>query len=440
MTCLTVGLTVCLFLNGLNGNDKSALAQQSPSRTELIAPIHKESFDNDGQCRQRKQGGNARQVNGYVVFDGAQDGNRQVDPQIAVGGGFVFHATNSGLLIYKKDGTYINGVSQNCFNGGIDPKLFYSRHHKNFVFDLWNPWDKAKLKPVNVAVSETDDPTGAWNIYPIPAPDGKDGGGVGYSSKWIGYSFPGGKEQTFVFPATPAKSGTAVDVYHFEGNFGQPVFTQDDTKDLYFLNVGREIVLTKITDSGDGTPVAVEAARQKNELEYFGWPPKSPQSGTDQKTSSGDRRPKNIVLSGGFLWWSHAVNCDGRSAVQWHQMNLDGTFVQSGMIRDEKRSFIQTTVAVNMHNDLIVGFQEVGNDMFISPRFAFRRASDPKGTLRETVSIGEGQGSTDGVAWGDYSGSTVDGDNRIDLWTIQSVTDKDGKGDTVIAKLPGEEK
>ena len=30
----------------------------------------------------------------------------------------------------------------------------------------------------------------------------------------------------------------------------------------------------------------------------------------------------------------------------------------------------------------------------------------------------------------------VDGDNGLDLWTIQSVTDGGGKGDTVIAKVP----
>ncbi len=38
--------------------------------------------------------------------------------------------------------------------------------------------------------------------------------------------------------------------------------------------------------------------------------------------------------------------------------------------------------------------------------------------------------------WGDYSGSVVDGDNLTDLWTIQSITDEKGKGDTVIAKVP----
>ena len=91
---------------------------------------------------------------------------------------------------------------------------------------------------------------------------------------------------------------------------------------------------------------------------------------------------------------------------------------------------------MNDQLDVLVGFQETGPDQFISPRFAFRRVSDPLGELRPMVSIGEGKAATAGVAWGDYSGSVVDADNGMDLWTIQSVADAEGKGDTVIAKVP----
>ena len=73
--------------------------------------------------------------------------------------------------------------------------------------------------------------------------------------------------------------------------------------------------------------------------------------------------------------------------------------------------------------------------MFISPRFAFRRAADPAGQLRPVVSLGEGRSATEGGAWGDYSGSAIDGDNLLDLWTVQSITDEEGRGDTVIARL-----
>lgn len=169
-------------LNAQNVNDKIY-----PSNTEVVLPIHKEDFNNWGECGERKQGGDSQMINGYQVFNGSMDGDRQVDPQIAVGGGYVLHGTNNGLIIYDKKGNYIEGVSQKCFNNGIDPKMFFDIHNKVFVFDLWWYYDKEKTKPVNISVSETNNPTGAWNTYPISRTAEVDGGGIGYSKKWIGY-------------------------------------------------------------------------------------------------------------------------------------------------------------------------------------------------------------------------------------------------------------
>ncbi len=409
----------------------------SPSRTETIKPIRNETFNKNGTYKERKQGGNPRTVSGYLAFDGSMDGNRQVDPQIAIGGGYVLHGTNNGLIIYDKEGHFVQGVHQNCFNGGIDPKLFFDPHNRVFGFDLWTYWDKEKQKPVNISVSETSDPTGAWNTYPIPAPGGRDGGGIGYSKKWIGYSFPGGPEQTFILKMSEAKAGLPASVYHFPGSLGHPVLTQDNIEDLYFFQVSNtHFTIRRVTDSGDGTPQALLVCSVPHELSFVGYPPKSPQKGTEQKTSSGDRNPKNLVLQNGYLWFSQAVNCHGKSAVQWHQIKTDGSIVQTGLISDSSTNYIQTTIAVNKQEDVLVGFQETNETMYISPRLAFRQSSDLQGQLREIVKLGEGQGATDGVAWGDYSGSVVDGDNMLDLWTIQSITDTGGKGDTIIVKVP----
>ena len=430
---LIVGL---VFLATLSGNLAGQIAR--PLRQEIITPIRKDSFNNHGKCRERKLGGHHQTINQILVFDGASDGNRQVDPQIAVGGDHVLHATNNGLIIYKKSGQFVQGVSQRCFNGGIDPKLFFDPHNRIFGFDLWNPWDKEKQKPVNISVSETDDPTGVWNTYPIPAPDGRDGGGIGYSRKWIGYSFPGGETHTFVLKTEEAKQGKPATVYHFKGGLGHPVATQDSMDDLYFVKLGgQKITVNTVYEADDGTPLAAELFSVKHNFKYFGWPPKSPQDGTTATTASGDRNPKNLVVQGNYLWFSHTINCNGRAAVQWHQISLpDGTFSQSGLISHPKNSYIQTTLAVNKKMDVLVGFQETGPDMFISPRLAYRRSNDPPSKMRAILSIGEGQSATEGGAWGDYSGSTVDADNMLDLWTIQSIADESGRGDTVIAKLP----
>ena len=432
-------LFFCLFiffLTQVNGqvNNKVML----PTTTEVVIPIHKTSFNNNNDCPERRQGGNTRLVKGYQVFNGSMDGNRQVDPQVAVGGGFVMEGSNSGLIIYNKKGEFLQGVSQKCFNNGIDPKLFFDIHNKVFVFDLWWYYDKPKTKPVNISISETSDPRGAWNIYPISRIAEEDGGGIGYSKKWIGYSYPGGKENTFVMRVAEAKTGKPATIYHFNGSLGHPVLMQDPIDDLYFFDIDDEkMVIRKVSADEKGNPYCQEVSKISHHLKYIDYPPSSPQRGTEQKVSSGDRNPKNLVFQNGSIWFSQAVNCEGRSAVQWHQVNAKtGKIIQTGLIKSDNTNYIQTTIAVNKKNDVLVGFQEVNGHSFISPRFAFRKSTDPLSTLRSIVSIGEGKGATDGESWGDYSGSIVDGDNLLDLWTIQSIANEKGKAESVIIKIP----
>ncbi|MEO5945004.1 MAG: hypothetical protein ABIP30_10640 [Ferruginibacter sp.] len=433
LSVITLSLFLCMQVYAQSVNEKIY-----PSSTEDVTPLHKSSFNNSGECKERKQGGNTQKINGYQVFNGSMDGNRQVDPQIAVGGGYVLEGTNGGLLIYDKKGNFVQGVSQKCFNNGIDPKLAFDIHNRVFLFDLWWYYDKAKTKPVNISVSETSDPTGAWNTYPVSRTAEVDGGGIGYSKKWIGYSYPGGEENTFIMRMADAIAGKPATIYHFKGSLGHPCFMQDKIDDLYFFDIERgDFVIRKVTEDADGKPYCVVVAREPHHLNYIDYPPQSPQKGTAQKVSSGDRNPKNIVFQSGDIWFSQAINYKGHSAVQWHQVDAStGKIIQTGLIKNDTSNYIQTTIAVNKKNDVLIGFQEVNENSFISPRFAYRKAKDKPGTVRKIISVGEGRGATDGTSWGDYSGSAIDGDNLLDLWTIQSVASDKGKGETVIVRLP----
>jgi len=434
---LFLGLIVLMILAACSPKEQEYTAIL-PVRTEVVNPIHKNEF-READCPQRVQEGHPKMLNGYFQFNGAADGNRQVDPQIAVGGGYIVNGTNSGFLVYDKEGHYLDGIHQRCFQNGIDPKMFYDSHNQVFGFDLWVYWDSLKIKPVNISISETSNPLGAWNTYPVSITKAVDGGAIGYSKKWIAYNYPGGENNTFALKMSEAKAGKPATIYHFNKNFGQPAFVQDDIDDLYFLKIdGDSIVITRITASEDGSPIAQEISHKPHHLEFIDYPPQSPQKDTEQLTSSGDRNPKNLVFQSGYLWFSQAVDCHGRSAVQWHQIKPDGSIIQTGLIQSDSSNYIQTTIAVNKKMDVLVGFQETNAHMFISPRMAFRYANDPKGSLRDIVSLGEGKGPTDGVSWGDYSGSIIDGDNLTDLWTIQSITNEKGRGETVIVKVPFE--
>jgi len=138
-----------------------------PSRSEIINPIHIPSFNKNGKAKERKQGGNPRMVEGYQVFDGSMDGNRQVDPQIAVGGGHVLHGTNGGFVIYDKKGHYIQGVKQSVFNGGIDPKLFFDLHNKVFKLDLSSTPRTFTSRPRSRRIKRTMFSLGFKNVVQI---------------------------------------------------------------------------------------------------------------------------------------------------------------------------------------------------------------------------------------------------------------------------------
>jgi len=410
-----------------------------PTRIVEVESLQKESLRefNGRLFPQRKQGGNPRKQGKILLFDGSMDGNRQVDPQIVVGGGFVFHGTNAGLIVYDKKGKYVDGVRSGAFNKGIDPKLLYSIQNKTFLFNIWQYWDKEKKKPVNLCVSKTQDPTKGWSVYPISVAEGRDGGGLGCSSKWIGYTFPGGKENTFVLSFAEARKGNKLKVYFFPGHFGQPALTQGRGEDLYFLKITRrEVVISCVRTKADGSPYIEVLSRKKNQLKWRSGAGPAPQKGTDVRVAAGARNPKNLIYQGGSLWFSHIVKHEGRSAILWHELKVDGTFKQTGLISSSKSHYIQPTLAVNKQKDVLVGFQETSEKMFVSPRFTFRLHKDPRGKMRKIISLGEGRGATSGTSWGDYSGSVIDGDNFLDLWTIQSIANEKGRGETVIACIP----
>ena len=65
------------------------------------------------------------------------------------------------------------------------------------------------------------------------------------------------------------------------------------------------------------------------------------------------------------------VDFEGRAAVQWHQFTLEGTEVQSGRISHPTNGYIQTTLAVNKNNDVVIGFQVVWVALFYLGAMAF---------------------------------------------------------------------
>ena len=120
------------------------------------------------------------------------------DQALCVGNGYALEGTNSVLRIFSSaDGTPLTGVQDiNTFFGYpaavnrttgaigpnvIDPVCLYDPEHERFVVAITTLFVDAAghfngKNTIDVAVSNSGDPTGAWTIYHVPAQnDGTDG-------------------------------------------------------------------------------------------------------------------------------------------------------------------------------------------------------------------------------------------------------------------------
>ncbi len=114
-------------------------ADIKPSRSEVIKPIHNATFNQGGKAKQRKQGGGARQVAGCLAFDGSMDGNRQVDPQIAVGGGYVFHGTNN-ILFWARAIAAERNLNVTIIEPDVSPLAVQGPKAENVVASIFGDW------------------------------------------------------------------------------------------------------------------------------------------------------------------------------------------------------------------------------------------------------------------------------------------------------------
>ena len=119
------------------------------------------------------------------------------DQGLCVGNGYVVEVVNSVIRVWDTSGNALTGVGDlNTFFGYpaafdrstgvvgpnvIDPQCYYDPDNNRFVVDITTLDVDADgnyngKNTIDVAVSNTGDPTGAWTIYYIPAQnDGTDG-------------------------------------------------------------------------------------------------------------------------------------------------------------------------------------------------------------------------------------------------------------------------
>jgi hypothetical protein len=155
-----------------------------------------------------------------------------------------------------------------------------------------------------------------------------------------------------------------------------------------------------------------------------------------------DDRIQNVVHRSGRLWtaqtiflpeWS--VGTPTRSSLQWWQIDppspITPTVLQRGRVDDPtaSRSFAFPSIAVNKHEDVLLGYSSFEGNQYASGSYSFRSAFDPPDTMQPESILKDGEAcyykdfGTTRNRWGDYSATVVDPSDDTKLWSLQEYAD-----------------
>ena len=383
------------------------------------------------------------------------------DTQGAVGTNHLMVSTQQGIQIMNRSGVLLMQMSQSSFWSGLganevfDPRLLYDPYaHRWIHVALADPGPGTNRTGLLVAVTQTSDPTAAWNRYFVQAdataaifPDSPNVGFARdiitiqanmYDKTNIGqYSFDfwafdkpslyaGAIAPTFKrFSRTPAELGPVVNapvpavtydpnvvtnylVGNWNGNTTNGGFLR-----LYLIATNYCVDPPDIPQLEFIMPVTTFSKELSGSSPTWGdFAPGdgnfAPQMGTTNKIYVGDTRIQNCVFRNSTLWATHTIFLPAatptRSAVQFWELTppsntncppnyTGGTVIQRGRVDDSSgtRFFAYASIAVSQGNDVLLGYSRFAANQFPSANYSFKMDADGFSSLRADTVLKTGE-------------------------------------------------
>ncbi len=361
------------------------------------------------------------------------------DGALAVGPSQVVVAVNTAMKVYDQAGTLVMGpVNLSTFlaqPGDLlpnfsDPFVLYDASAARFVVGMINYDTNETTSTINVAVSQTSDPTGAWYVYSISIqatgdlfdfPHAAIDGSVLYVS---GNLFQGPTTylhaRVFALNLAQMYAGTApTTVFKDVGNNAAgnladtliPAANDGASNTMYFLSAdnqstgGGNISLFRWSDPFGANAFALQGGVA---VTAYQLPPDGFVNGS--QVDMGDARILAAYYYNGTLYGAHTggFSLEGFStaAVQWVQLgSLDGapTLLQQGILGSGTAYRFYPALAVDSAGDMMIAYAYAGPlSTSMSVFYSARRASDAAGRLLPESSIVLGDGADRSDRWGDY--------------------------------------
>lgn len=384
------------------------------------------------------------------------------DTQGAAGPNHLMVTLNTGVRIENKSGNILSTASLGSFwatTGAtdiFDPRVAYDPFGNRWIFAAVTN-ESSAASSIVVGVSQTSDPMGAWNLYreDVDASDlnWADYTQLGFNKDWIVISvnmyaiadgsFQGSKVWVFGKANLYAGNSVSATIFSDDNVAPTPAATYDNSLGTLYLvrnwngnsngsgflrvsNVSGALGSETYTADGPFVQIAnVWDFEPPNEADF------APQMITTRKIQNGDARIMNVIYRNGSLWTAQNAFLPAgnpmRTAAQWWQFLPGGTVQQFGRVDDPAGTvfYAYPTIAVNKHNDALLGYSRFSANQFASASYSFRFGADPGNLLRSDTLLKAGEATYYKTfndvpnRWGDFSNTVVDPSNDLDFWTIQ---------------------
>jgi hypothetical protein len=399
------------------------------------------------------------------------------DTHGAVGLNHLMVVHNGRVIIQNKTGGVISSVSlvgfwatlPNAPTDIFDPKVLYDPYANRWMMTA-SAERRLAGSSVMMAVSQTSDPTGNWNVYRVDADSTDtlwaDYPSLGFNKDWIVVQmnmFPvvdgtgsfishlyifnkanlyAGGQGLYTLIKAPNLGGTMVPAITYDAALPALYLLQNWSGSsggngylgLYSITgaVGSEVL--NVANGTSPTLIGTPNPWSSSTPDISGTTDFAPQLSSTLKVQNNDARMQNLVYRNGSLWGVHTVflpagSSPARSAVQWWELSTSGSIRQRGRIDDVTGNtfYAFPSIAVNRDNDVLIGYSRYSPTQYVSANYSFRAGTDALNTLRDDTVLRAGDATyfkTGGATpprnrWGDFSSTVVDPINDKDMWTIQ---------------------
>lgn len=386
------------------------------------------------------------------------------DPHLAVGPDHVFQVVNTTFRLTDRDGTEVLTWTPSEFFGFnplyssvADARVLYdARHNRWLVTEL--SYDCGDFAPANtfgfidLAVSNTGDPEGAWTIYELTFPDVlPDYPGLGTSSDKValssnnfdidgfcgsGATYQGAQlfvidwSQLVAHVADPDIAATSQDdtAFAYRPGVASPARAGQSALPVVFEGGGGDILFTRLTGTIGAGTISIEPTRNLTDgaadLDPFELPPAPEQDGPPATiVDAVDERPTDAVWQDDRFVFVTTAPCDLGGGVQdcvrvveLNTKPSTPTLNQDFVIGESGVDYFMGGVGLSGGGDLHVVYSKSSSSTFVTTESVYQRSSDPLASISDPAELGASTEAYGGTRWGDYVGVAQDPIDSSAVW------------------------